>query len=231
LPDPVPPNRIVAELPPPARLVIEAYTEPNCSGAATSRWNALFNPAEYALTRTNAFNQTAAAGASRPRTSYSHGTPDSLSLSLFFDGTGVMGTAGPVSDAVTSFLDLMKFQGGTHQPYYLRVSWGTFTLTCVLKTATATFTLFDRDGRPIRAKVAATFEEITDEVVRRHREDRASPDLVRAIRVEEGETLDGLAFREYGDTRYWRAIARANRLTNPRALRPGQVLLLYPKAV
>ncbi len=46
--------------------------------------------------------------------------------------------------------------------------------------------------------------------------------------VHEGQTLDWIAYQEYGDPAYWRHIAETNDLANPKDLRPGQVLKLTP---
>jgi nucleoid-associated protein YgaU len=46
--------------------------------------------------------------------------------------------------------------------------------------------------------------------------------------VTEGQTIDLIAHQEYGDPSAWRHIAKANGLTAPRNLKPGQVLRLPP---
>jgi len=46
--------------------------------------------------------------------------------------------------------------------------------------------------------------------------------------VMPGETIDGIAFSEYGDSKRWRAIADFNNLDNPLRLRIGQRLALPP---
>ncbi len=44
--------------------------------------------------------------------------------------------------------------------------------------------------------------------------------------VRDGETLETIARREYGSTRYWTAIAQANALMDPNRLRPGREILI-----
>lgn len=41
-----------------------------------------------------------------------------------------------------------------------------------------------------------------------------------------GETVSGLAHRYYGDWRLWRIIAERNKITDPRQIAPGMVLLI-----
>jgi hypothetical protein len=58
---------------------------------------------------------------------------------------------------------------------------------------------------------------------------RAEPDIPREQRprthvVEQRETLDLIAWREYGDAAEWRFIAEVNNIDSPLAIRPGTVL-------
>ena len=46
--------------------------------------------------------------------------------------------------------------------------------------------------------------------------------------VKQGDTLDWIAFEEYGDAAMWRLIAETNDLDNPKILRPGQILSISP---
>ena len=46
--------------------------------------------------------------------------------------------------------------------------------------------------------------------------------------VQQDESLDFIAFSEYGDARYWRHIADANSLNDPMRVRAGTVLQLPP---
>jgi nucleoid-associated protein YgaU len=150
-------------------------------------------------------------------------------MAFFFDGTGVVGEPGPVTDRVRAFMDLMKYRGDQHKPRYLRVRWGPLDFRGVMKTASASFTLFDREGRPVRAKVNAAFEEVVADSERVQREGKSSPDLHRVWRVRDEDRLDVIAFEAYGDAAFWRPLAEANGLENPRALVPGQLLRLPPK--
>jgi hypothetical protein len=217
------------------KLEIRTYPDQTFSGNPDSSWYVLFNPSEYVLTRANAYTKTNPPGRSKPTTAFSSGDADKLSLTLFFDGTGAAGKAHPVTPDVKKFMDLMRYKGDRHKPHYLRLLWGGASggldFRCALMNATATYTLFNRKGEPIRAKVAAGFEEVVSEGERAASESKSSPDLHRVWRVQDGESLDLIAFRSYGDVRYWRAIAQANALANPRSLPAGLLLALPPTEV
>ena len=57
----------------------------------------------------------------------------------------------------------------------------------------------------------------------------SSPDLYQTWLVSEGDRLDVIAYEVYGDPAWWRPLAEANGLRNPRALDVGSVLMLPPK--
>ena len=217
-----------------ALLKIISYPKQDFSSEGET-WVALFNPSEYSLTRSNNYSQVQAPNASKPATSYSGGNPDQLSIAFFFDGTGAAPPvpAGPVAQKVKSFLKLLRYEGNQHRPLYMRVVWGGkeggLDFPCFLKSATAAYTLFNRKGEPLRARVNATFEEVVDPKVRVALEKKQSPDLFRVWLVHEGERLDRVANEVYGDPAMWREIARVNRLASPRALVSGQELTLPPK--
>ena len=78
----------------------------------------------------------------------------------------------------------------------------------------------------LRAKVDASFEEVVSGRERIATEASSSPDVDRVWRVQSGDRIDRIAQESYGHVAYWRQIARANRLVNPRALVAGSVLSL-----
>ena len=211
------------------KMVIEAYTDQNFKeGQGVEEWRVLFNPSDYTLTRSNAYSTTQSAGTSRPTTAYGKGNSDQLSLTLFIDGTGVVGEPGCIYERVKRFMDLMHYQGSEHKPWYVWVRWGTLDFRGVLKSGTATFNMFNNAGEPIRARISASFEQVIAPEERENTENPQSPDLYQLWRVEEGDRLDRIAYETYGDTRYWRPLAELNELVSARNLVPGMTLVLPP---
>ncbi len=216
------------------KLELELYSEQTFApDKLIDTFHVLFNPTEYARTASNSYNRQQPPNRSRPSSSYAHGNPDTVTMSLVFDGTGVVPSDPPVIQRVTKFLEMARYRGEAHKPPYIRLRWGGddggLSFCCAMKTATATFTLFDRHGQPLRAKVSATFEEVVDEATLRGEESAESADLYRVWTVHAAETIDGIAAIVYGDPAYWREIARVNGLASPRALMPGMRLHLPPK--
>lgn len=99
----------------------------------------------------------------------------------------------------------------------------------MLTQADVTYKLFDRDGEPLRATVKLTLKEVVAPQEIAAEERRESPDLYQTWLVSEGERLDAIAYRVYGDPAFWRPLAAANGLRNPGGVTAGQTLLLPPK--
>jgi hypothetical protein len=213
------------------KLTIDAYTDLKFENPAGITWQALLNPTELSFSRKNNYQATQSAGTSAPQQSFSGGEPDSVQVDLLLDGTGVVGDPGPIGDTLDELLALTKFQGETHQPYYVHAYWGRFSFRGILTQADVTYKLFDRAGEPLRATVKLALKEaLSPEEVAA--EDRpASPDLYQTWLVRDGETLDAIAAKVYGEPAYWRPLAAANKLANPRGLVTGQLLMLPPLAV
>ena len=86
--------------------------------------------------------------------------------------------------------------------------------------------MFDPEGVPLRAKVGVTLLEVPVKQTGQNPTSRTDPRKVWV--VQEGQTLDWIAYQEYGDSAHWRHIAETNDLVNPKDLYPGQMLKLVP---
>lgn len=213
------------------KLTIDAYTDLKFESPAGITWQALLNPTELSFSRKNNYQATQSAGTSAPQQSFSGGEPDAVQLDLLLDGTGVVGDPGPIGDTLDTLLSLTKFQGDTHQPYYVHAYWGRFSFRGILTQADVTYKLFDRAGEPLRATVKLSLKEALSPEEVAATNANTSPDLYQTWLVRDGETLDAIAAQVYGDPAYWRPLAAANRLPNPRGLVTGQLLMLPPLGV
>jgi len=211
------------------KLTIEAYLDQEQKKPAGLIWRALFNPTELSFSRKNLYQATPSAGTSQPQQSYSGGEPDQVQLDLLLDGTGVVASEQTVGERLDALLNFTKYQGDLHQPYYVHAYWGRFSFRGILTQADVTYKLFDRAGEPLRATVKLTLKEALAPPEVEATDRPASPDLYQTWLVKEGESLDAIAHTVYGDAAFWRPLATANALTNPRALAPGQLLMLPPK--
>ncbi len=192
-----------------------------------------FNPTEYTLTKGAQIAEIAIPGIDSPILQFIAGQNEKLSLDLYFDTTlegGVDGTPKPVTDYTRRVYQLVKIQPKTHAPPKVRFRWGqSVAFVAILESVTQKFTLFDRDGVPLRATLSVTFREYKTLHEQLSELKLESADHTKRHVSVQGETLAGLAAREYGDPGLWRVIADANpRLPNLRRLAAGTELRLPP---
>jgi nucleoid-associated protein YgaU len=99
----------------------------------------------------------------------------------------------------------------------------------VITRFTEKTTLFRDDGIPIRATVDVTFLQAKEQGVyaAQNPTTLGTSGYKRWI-VREGDSIDWIAYREYGSSAMWRYLADINNLDDPGKLRPGQALVIAP---
>ncbi len=193
-----------------------------------------FNPESITYKACPRYAQLPNAGAKKSgnRMTYGGNFSSELSMKLLLDTTR---TGKSVYDKYVKFLiglTVPDEEKGFTQPPKCKFKWGEFTedtrmgFEAVLSGLQVEYIWFLPDGTPVRATTDLTFKEYyeADEL-----QNPTSRSEARKVwRVIEGQTLDWIAYQEYGDSAAWRHIARVNNLQNPRDLRPGMVLRLLP---
>jgi nucleoid-associated protein YgaU len=104
-----------------------------------------------------------------------------------------------------------------------------WSFKAVITSVTERYTLFRDDGTPVRATVDLNLlqGELKDEK-RPQNPTTVGRSGYRQWIVSEGDTIDWIAFTEYGDASKWRYIADINNLDEPDRLRPGRALAIAP---
>jgi hypothetical protein len=134
-----------------------------------------------------------------------------------------------VTDRVKAFLKLaFQYNGSIHEPNYLLLEYGAIRFPCRLSSVDIKYTLFDRDGTPLRAELTVKLVADKDTKKRAKEEGKTSPDLTHARVVRHGDTLPLLTHEIYGSSAYYLDVARYNQLDDFRRLTPGQQLLFPP---
>ncbi len=171
---------------------------------------------------------------------FTHTEPQTISFEFLFDATGAsLSGSSNVADRVKSdgrtdkeigrFLDIIyRRSGETHQPNFLKVRWGDFEFRGLLETATVTHRLFNLDGNPIRSTVNCGFREHTSLEEQAAEDRKSSPDMTHYHLVKEGDSLQAIAGKIYGDPELYLELARVNDLIHFRELEPGIRLTLPP---
>jgi hypothetical protein len=191
--------------------------------------NCMFNPEHYSVVKTNEFKtEHGTVIPHKPEfTNYGRST---LTLSqLYFD----VFESGDDLTAITNKLwDLMSPTDAADPksaPPEVKFKWGTFQFTAVIKSLTVKYTLFDKDGAPLRSEVSITFIQSDNPNTKPHQNPTSGGGPIQEVRkIISGDRLDLIAAEAYGDATQWRLIAEYNHITNPKSLRPGQSITIPP---
>ena len=199
----------------------------------------LFNPKEYTFAKTNSWPKDAKAAANTPVLNFGGGNPATLTMDLMFDTYQNARNGGQSKDVRTAYInDLWKMmfvdkklaekkKNKQGRPPRVQFTWGhALSFEAVMTSLSVTFTLFLPDGTPVRATAKVSFQQIQDtkELPQNPTSGGIGGERVRT--VEEGDRLDLIAHEEYGDTSFWRLIAAANGIRDPRHLVPGSTLVI-----
>lgn len=192
----------------------------------------MFNPFEYSVSKSNSFKeQKAAKGKNSPPAELSQAGAQTLKLNLTFD---TYAEGKDVSWETNKLWKLMQvteeYKKGTKDkksPPLVVFEWGVFQFKAFITNMTQKFTLFNKDGVPLRAQVDITFTQYVD-VEDYPGQNPTSGDgpVNRSWRVVAGDRLDLIAANVYKDATQWRLIADRNQILHPLDIRPGQTLLI-----
>jgi nucleoid-associated protein YgaU len=192
-----------------------------------------FNPTEYTLEKGAQIAEITIPGIDSPILQFIRGQNERLTLDLFYDTTTVLGMGEVAADVrllTTPIYQLAKMQPATHAPPRIRFVWGTLWFKAIVESVRQQFTLFNPVGLPLRATLSVTFREYKTLEDQLSDLKPMSADHTTRHVVRRGDTLSGIAAREYDDPREWRRIADANadRLAAVRELPPGLELEIPP---
>ncbi|MBQ1500535.1 MAG: LysM peptidoglycan-binding domain-containing protein [Sphingomonas sp.] len=187
----------------------------------------LFNPTEYSLELSNNFQASAPPGLSNPILQFVNGNSQTLGMDLFFD-TWTDGGRDDVSQLTDLLAGLVKIDAETHAPPRVEFRWGRLIFKAVIEKLSQRFTMFLSDGTPVRATVNVSFKQFKPLAEQLIDPRRNSADKTKRRVIASDDSIWLLANREYGNPRDWRLIARQNGIADPRAIRPGDVLVVPP---
>lgn len=194
----------------------------------------LFNPNEYTFSKKNTWTSKQVKGQNVPSLEFGGGDSMTLSMQLFFDtyttGGDVRTTTNKIWKLMNINSNLTDMTSTKGRPPMVEFQWGsTWSFKAVITSISQNFTLFRDNGIPVRATLNVDFKQAKEEgkYPGQNPTTKGSPGYKRRV-VREGETIDWIAFDEYGDSAMWRHIADVNNLNDPLMLKPGQVLAIAP---
>ena len=204
----------------------------------------MYNPEELKLEQGNTVAEVPVPGLNTPPSQYVRGKARVLTMELFFDSYE---EGEDVRRHTTPIVRLLDTQPSTQAPPVLLFSMGRLQMRCVLVDAGQRFTMFLRDGTPVRSTLSIRLQEHVEiELEVRRGLFFGSPTASAAVnalaaagdpggpgtagaRVHvtvSGDTLSALAGAYLGDPAQWRALAQANRLDDPFDLPVGRPLVI-----
>jgi len=211
------------------KLLILAYTKPDYSGEPVSQFASYVNPNEITLAYEFEWDAAQGAGTTGSRMNFKKQKPGDMALTFFLDGTGANGTLIDVQKKIEEFQTVTGYNGDIHRPNYLKISWGTLTVKrCVLKSASIAYKMFKPDGVPLRAVIAASFADNSDDTTRVAMAQDQSPDLTHLRTIKAGDKLPVLCNEIYGDPRLYLRVAEANGIDDFRQILPGMQIYFPP---
>ncbi|MBW1297064.1 CIS tube protein [Aquimarina litoralis] len=223
------------------KLTIISFDNPERT-SGEDKFEVMFNPESIRRSFVNNFTKDASNPQNESNTKFMYSGSSTVSMSLIFDGTHVdqygaqiafrhlRGTQKSVTDRIDDFLtNITKIKGKIHEPRYLILSWGkTLKFNCRLASLDINYTLFDRNGDPLRAELNVSF--IGDDAPKEQlaRLNLQSPDLTHYRIVKSGDRLPLMCQEIYGSPLYYPLVASVNKLTDFRNLIPGQEIYFPP---
>jgi len=194
-----------------------------------------YNPTKYAIAKSVEWSPQKTKGKDVPPVDFVQGGARTVTMELFLDGLEDDKDVSQEVDKLYAFTlvnDANKQKkSGKPRPPRVQFQWhNVANFPAVIKTLNVTYTMFHWDGKPARATVNLTLQEMADDEKKAPQNPSSlGEEGIRSHRVVAGETLDIIAYHELGDAASWRYIAELNKIDNPFDLQPGQHLAIIPQ--
>lgn len=193
-----------------------------------------FNPTEYSVSKsakwqTPARNMKDKSGG---KPEFLGSDPQTITMQIFFDDWE------PSERDLTRKIDQLfswcapsrSSEGSKkEQPSELKLNWGSNDQLAdqkfYLERVNVKYTMFSDDGNPVRATADISLKEIPDPP-KGTNPTSGSINARKTHLISDGDTLQSIATKEYGNPNFWRGLARFNDIDDPLRLRSGDRILL-----
>jgi hypothetical protein len=193
-----------------------------------------FNPSDLSTSKSVHYERTPVPNDKRGnRIQYKGNNPSTLTIRFLLDEwEAPPGVGQDVHQMVNALFKLtMPVDPQNHEsmPDKVMFLWGSVRFTGYITDVKAAYKIFSRSGTPLRAELDVSMVEHV-EGDQAQNPTSGGPPGRRDRTLIEGDNLQTLSYREYGDPNLWRAIAEANGIDDPLAVAPGTTLLLPSKS-
>ncbi len=217
------------------KMVICAYKDKDFRQELKKQFTLPVNPETFTQNYKIEYNQETAHGNEKKGPEFKSTKPEELKFDFILDGTNAIegyheaSKSKTVHEQFTAFKEVVyDLNGDIHRPNFLKIFWGDLKFQGILSGLDVNYTLFDRQGSPLRAKLTVTFLDFVAQKERVARENKKSPDITHTKLMKEGDRLDLMTYNIYNDSKYVLQIAKANGLTSFRKPRVGKAYIFPP---
>ncbi len=215
-----------------AKVLIRAYEKPeevSQQEAPVATFTAMFNPSNFSVDNTFQYDDSQSDAETGSEQKFKSIAPREFDFNFLLDGTGASGEKIDVETEIEKFKKTTGFAGKKRRPLFLSLTWGTFTIRCVLKKMNVKYTLFRTDGTPVRGEVQASFAQY--KTVEQQLLENPLSKLTSLTQLRDITAVDDLVSmgeKIYNDANKYIDIARANGLDSVRELSMGGRLEFPP---
>jgi hypothetical protein len=197
----------------------------------------MFNPTKYTIGTSMEVERPKQPGRPGGTATYKGTGTIDVGMELFLDAFSEL--EGDVTPMVTALLSWTYPTKSTNtgenaqpMPPLVGIEWGNKQLEGFwgyLTKVDVTYTVFRKDGTPVRATVNISIVGQNEEAANTNPTSHAI-DTRRARQLIDGDSLQSIAYRELGSATSWRAIAELNGIDDPQRVHAGQSLLIPSRA-
>ena len=196
-----------------------------------------FNPAEYSVKKSATWHtpERSAATKAGPPPNYVGSNPQSINLQIFFDDweSGEEHVVGYIKLLLAwCSPTLLSIANKTPQPPVLHFIWGSnphlMDVKFYLESVNVKYTMFKPDGTPVRATADISLKEVPDDPGPQN-PTSGSIHARKTHVLADGDSLQSIAAKEYGNPNLWRGLADFNGIDDPMRLVIGSRILLPTK--
>lgn len=211
------------------KITLSAYTDKTFSQQSGKNLKVQINPKTFSLEKGIKYHMNTQAGDNSASGVFDKYDGEKLSFEIIIDCTGVIPDTGAKDTAYSKVSELealvYDYKGDAHRPAFVQIVWGKLLFKGQLSSLKTEYMLFDKDGIPLRAKVAVAFANFIDEKTAKKKANKRSPDMSHFVVMREGDSLAALCQKIYGDSTLAPQVARINNLPGFRRVAAGTEIL------